>query len=65
MKKVLAFITALTALFCTACDNKQDNISDNPPVGDVTSAVAEADVSENTEKSEVSDENSVISQPAA
>lgn len=69
MKKVLAFITALTALFCTACDNKQDNISDNPPVGDVNSAVAEADISENTgentEKSEVSGENSVISQPAA
>ncbi len=62
MKKVLAFITALTALFCTACDNKQDNISDNPPVGDVTSAVAEADVSENTgentETADVSDGNS-------
>ena len=61
MKKILAFITALTVLFCTACDNKQDNISDNPPVGDVTSATS-ADISENTgeitETADVSDGNS-------
>ncbi len=67
MKKVLAFITVLAALLCTACNNKQDNTSENPPVGDVTSATS-ADISENTgentEKSEVSGENSVISQPA-
>ncbi|MBQ3138218.1 MAG: hypothetical protein IJB68_01740 [Ruminococcus sp.] len=69
MKKVLAFLTALTALFCTACNEKNDNISENPPVGDVTSAVSETNISENkgenTETSEVSEENSVISQPVA
>ncbi len=65
MKKVLAFLTALTALFCTACNEKNDNINENPPVGDVTSVVSETNISENTETSEVSEENSVISQPAA
>ena len=59
MKKVLAFLTALTALFCTACDNKQDSISENPPVGDVTASVSETDISEdkdgNTETSVNSD----------
>ncbi|MBR5512667.1 MAG: hypothetical protein IKV85_01620 [Ruminococcus sp.] len=55
MKKILAFLTALTALFCTACDNKQDSISENPPVGDVTSAVSDTDISVNTETSVNSD----------
>ncbi|MBR5512666.1 MAG: hypothetical protein IKV85_01615 [Ruminococcus sp.] len=59
MKKFLAFLTALTALFCTACDNKQDSISENPPVGDVTASVSETDISEdkdgNTETSVNSD----------
>jgi hypothetical protein len=46
MKKVLAFLTALTALFCTACDNKQDSISENPPAEDITAATSAADISE-------------------
>ena len=63
MKKVLAFLTALTALFCTACDNKQDSISENPPVEDITATTSAADISENTENPEVSDGNTVNSQP--
>ena len=63
MKKVLAFLTALTALFCTACDNKQDSISENPPVEDITAATSAADISENTENPEVSGGNTVNSQP--
>ena len=65
MKKVLAFLTALTALFCTACDNKQDSISENPPAEDITAATSAADISENTENPEVSDGNTVNSQPDA
>ena len=65
MKKVLAFLTALTALFCTACDNKQDSISENPPAEDITATTSAADISENTENPEVSDGNTVISQPDA
>ena len=65
MKKVLVFLTALTALFCTACDNKQDSISENPPAEDITAATSAADISENTENPEVSDGNTVISQPDA
>ena len=63
MKKVLAFLTALTAIFCTACDNKQDSISENPPVEDITATTSAADISENTENPEVSDGNTVNSQP--
>ena len=55
MKKVLAFLTALTALFCTACDNKQDSISENSPAEDITAATSAADISENTENPEVSE----------
>ncbi|MBO5343568.1 MAG: hypothetical protein J6A57_03895 [Ruminococcus sp.] len=60
MKKILAFLTVLTAIFCTACDNKQDNINDNPPVGDITSAVSETDISE--DKSENTKTTSNVSQ---
>ena len=63
MKKVLAFLTALTALFCTACDNKQDSISENSPAEDITATTSAADISENTENPEVSDGNTVNSQP--
>ena len=63
MKKVLAFLTALTAIFCTACDNKQDSISENPPAEDITATTSSADISENTENPEVSDGNTVNSQP--
>ena len=63
MKKVLAFLTALTALLCTACDNKQDSISENPPAEDITATTSAADISENTENPEVSDGNTVNSQP--
>lgn len=63
MKKLLAFLTALTALFCTACDNKQDSISENPPAEDITATTSAADISENTENPEVSDGNTVNSQP--
>lgn len=63
MKKVLAFLTALTALFCTACDNKQNSISENSPAEDITATTSAADISENTENPEVSDGNTVNSQP--
>ncbi len=63
MKKVLAFITALTALFCTACNEKNDNISENPPVGDVT-ATTSIDISEDTgENTGNSEENTDNSEP--
>lgn len=65
MKKVLAFITALTALCCTACDNKQNNSSENPPAEDITATTSAADISENTENPEVSGGNYVNSQPDA
>ncbi len=57
MKKVLAFLTALTALFCTACDNKQDNSSEKPPVGDVTATTSAADISENTDENKGNSED--------
>ncbi|MBR2955040.1 MAG: hypothetical protein IKC21_02615, partial [Ruminococcus sp.] len=63
MKKVLAFLTALTALFCTACDNKQDSISENSPAEDITATTSAADISENTENPEASDGNTINSQP--
>ena len=65
MKKVLAFLTALTALCCTACDNKQDSISENLPAEDITATTSAADISENTENPEASGGNTVISQPDA
>lgn len=68
MKKVLAFLTALAAFCCTSCNEKQDSINENPPVGDVTITTSAADIPEDTgeitETAEVSDENSDISEPA-
>ncbi len=79
MKKILAFLTALTAICCTACNEKKTDTSENPPVGDVTVTTSAADISASTEdkkgdsedtskdkdNSEISDEDSVISQPTA
>ena len=66
MKKFLAFITAIAALLCTACNEKNENTSENPPVGDVT-AKTTADITEDTgeitETADISGENSDITEP--
>ncbi len=60
MKKIIAFLTALTTFCCTACDNKQDNSSENPPLGDVTAATSTDTTEDTGEKTGNSEENTDI-----
>ena len=62
MKKLLAVLTALTALCCTACNEKKTDTSENTPVEDATSAVSETDISE--DKSETTETTDVSASTA-